>query len=809
MSERLSTARRVFHLLPNAHLDPVWLWDWREGLNEGIITVRTLLDLMDELPQLTFIRGESCIYEHIEKNDPATFKRIRCMVEAGRWDIVGGSYNQPDTNLASTETLCRQYERGMKYFKSRFGISPTVGWQADSFGHSPGLPNIFSSFGLESFAFSRPSRREFTMPEPAFWWEGGHQNKILCYRQYHDAYGTERDNLPKVLDYTLEQSALHPHRHVAVLVGLGNHGGGPSRRHVFDAEAWAAQHPEIELRFSTLHGFFKELRRDIKKNAEAIPRFQGDMGFCLRGCYSSVMKFKSAYRRAEALVEEATITQAVISASVKSAPRSLEEAWDGILFNSFHDILPGSSIERAFDEQFSWVGQSAHQAQSIRFQALNRLAEKIDTVVPPPLHPDRATDVPLILWNPLPRPFKGLVELEASLDYRPIWGHDASLGSLPLSLNTPEGEKIPFQEIKTEHNSIQFVAWRKRVVANIDLPPLGWQVLHFGYRDEPVPKPQANPSDCRVFEGKMPTIQNGHWKIGVTKAGQLDIEHEGKRFFGANGFLGLSTFEDIWGSWGGMNEEPESYQVPVLRDRWILADQAILETGPERASLWTRWKGGNSWVDLTFYLSRDSHEVRVKSRLLWNERSARLKLVLPCAGKVEMQVPASKIERSQTGHLPMGRWVKRGEGPDTVSFVSDVLSDVDFTSDELRITLARASRYGDDVPTRPDERSWQPATDCGELKFEFWLAPGESDLEKLSQELLHPPTVLAVPSRVGEKGSSGSLASIEPECLALLSADLEGKKRKAIGPGSESWGEAGHGSFTTGETENFVGEICD
>src|SRR5947209_12989650 len=81
----------TFHLVPNAHLDPVWLWDWREGLNEGLISCRTILDLMDEDRDLTFIRGESAIYEHIERTDPGTFLRVARHVVAGGWGPVGGA----------------------------------------------------------------------------------------------------------------------------------------------------------------------------------------------------------------------------------------------------------------------------------------------------------------------------------------------------------------------------------------------------------------------------------------------------------------------------------------------------------------------------------------------------------------------------------------------------------------------------------------------------------------------------------------------------------------------------------------------
>src|ERR1043165_4655328 len=96
--------RLTVHLVANAHLDPVWLWDWREGMNEGIITCRTMLDLMDADPDFSFIRGEAAIYRHIQEHDPATFARIRQRVAEGRWDVVGGTWLQADTNLPATET---------------------------------------------------------------------------------------------------------------------------------------------------------------------------------------------------------------------------------------------------------------------------------------------------------------------------------------------------------------------------------------------------------------------------------------------------------------------------------------------------------------------------------------------------------------------------------------------------------------------------------------------------------------------------------------------------------------------------------
>src|SRR4051812_21791733 len=169
----------TFHLIPNAHLDPVWLWDWREGLNEGLITCRTILDLMDDNPKLTFIRGESAIYQHIERTDPDTFKRIARYVKGGGGGVGGGTVIHPTTNLPATETFARHFLHGKKYFRDRFGVDVTVAWAADSFGHAAGLPEILAAAGMKSFAFSRPAPNILPLEKSAFWWEGPGGSRVL------------------------------------------------------------------------------------------------------------------------------------------------------------------------------------------------------------------------------------------------------------------------------------------------------------------------------------------------------------------------------------------------------------------------------------------------------------------------------------------------------------------------------------------------------------------------------------------------------------------------------------------------------
>lgn len=240
----------VFHILPNAHLDPVWLWDWREGLNEAMITTRTVLNLMDEFPDLTFMRGEATLYRHIEKHDPATFARIKKAVKSGRWEIIGGTWIQADNNLTGTETYARNFLVGQRYFKSRFGKQARVAWSADAFGHAAGLPEILVGAGMEGIAFTRIGAGMALPETQAFWWEGPSGARILAYRPIGAWYGIERDQACTRLDLVLRQANKGTLENWGVFVGLGNHGGGPTRRQIEDIRKWSAAHHEVKVIFS-------------------------------------------------------------------------------------------------------------------------------------------------------------------------------------------------------------------------------------------------------------------------------------------------------------------------------------------------------------------------------------------------------------------------------------------------------------------------------------------------------------------------------------------------------------------------------
>jgi len=99
---------KTIHLIGNAHLDPVWLWQWQEGFLEVKATFRSALDRMKEFPDFKFTSACSAYYMWVEKSDPEMFREIQERVKEGRWSIVGGWF-------MVTQTLHRLFPKKITY----------------------------------------------------------------------------------------------------------------------------------------------------------------------------------------------------------------------------------------------------------------------------------------------------------------------------------------------------------------------------------------------------------------------------------------------------------------------------------------------------------------------------------------------------------------------------------------------------------------------------------------------------------------------------------------------------------------------
>ena len=357
----------------HAHIDMNWLWGWQETVAVTIDTFGTVLALMDEFPTFCFTQSQASVYEIVRKHHPEMFKKIQARVKEGRWEIAASHWVEGDKNLASGESLCRHLLYTRAFMKEHFALNPediTVDWSPDTFGHAHTLPSIDARGGVKHYYMCRsgdPNR------PPVFWWKGPDGCKILVNREIQ-WYNSEIR--PHVVNKLLEFSTKTGSREWMQVYGVGDHGGGPTRRDLrclLDMNEWPIF---PAFRFSTTKKFFLELEK-----LPDLPVLDQELNYEFAGCYTSQSSIKKNNRLGENLMSEADALAALAHATIgREVPHTLlRETWCDVLFSHFHDILPGSGVRQTREFNSGMFQNIQAAAGQIRTQSLRAMAQAIDT----------------------------------------------------------------------------------------------------------------------------------------------------------------------------------------------------------------------------------------------------------------------------------------------------------------------------------------------------------------------------------------------------------------------------------------------
>lgn len=279
----------IVHLICNAHLDPVWKWPWEEGAREAVSTFRTATDLLEEFPEFVFNHNESLLYEWVEDYDPPLFARIQALVAAGRWNISGGWYLQPDVNLPGGETLVRCILEGRRYFAEKFNVRPPVAYNFDSFGHPSSLPQLLLQSGFELYIHCRPHERQLDLPTPLYRWRGADGSEVLVVRPPGVWYCTPNSLFTpseEIKVSAFDQArigiaqARETGRDVIVPWGLGDHGGGATRADLLAFREILAEmrDSDVIVQHSTPEAYLERVRA-----YDDIPVYEGELQRTLAG----------------------------------------------------------------------------------------------------------------------------------------------------------------------------------------------------------------------------------------------------------------------------------------------------------------------------------------------------------------------------------------------------------------------------------------------------------------------------------------------------------------------------------------------
>ncbi len=611
---------KKYHLISNAHLDPVWQWDWEEGCTAAISTFRCAARFCREFDGYIFCHNESLLYRWVEAYEPALFAEIQELVKLGKWHIMGGWHDQPDCNMPSGEAFARQVTEGRRYFAEKFGVEPTTAINFDPFGHTRGLVQILAKSGYDSYLFCRPDPGHITLPAETFTWVGYDGSTVLGQRCC-EGYGTGMGHAVDAIR-GLEGRDLGAGMNLR-LWGVGNHGGGPSRADIAAINDYIVECRErgIEVKHSTPEDFFA----DVRASGMPLPEHKGDLNMWAPGCYTSQVRMKQKYRRVEnqLFATERMYSHLTALGSVEYPAREMGEVLYDMLTVQFHDILPGSSILAAEEMALRMLDHALEILSRLRMKAFIALADR------QPETP--AGEILVLVYNPLPYPVTEDIACEFMLADQ-NWS-----GTYTLPVAYRNGEKLPSQCEKEDSNIP--LDWRKRVVFRAELAPMSMNRFDCKLVSLPTqPKPDAQAlggRDAEVFLYVTP-----HMTVELSRrTGLIDRwTVGGVDYLGANSGV-IDVMQDAHDSWGmtftGWRERLGSFTLLTAEEGTRFSDQdeiipaiRVIEDGEVRTVVEVVYGYEASRARIRYKFSKLAPQIDLDIRVVNGEKRKMFKLGL-------------------------------------------------------------------------------------------------------------------------------------------------------------------------------------
>ena len=725
--------KKQVHLICNAHLDPVWLWEWEEGVAEAISTFRTATELCEQNKTFIFNHNEVILYEWVKEYEPKLFERIKNLVKAGRWHIMGGCYLQPDCNMPSGESFVRQILAGRKYFKDNFDVRPTTAINFDPFGHSRGIVQILAKSGYDSYLFGRPQHRWMDMQNDIFTWVGFDGSEVLAKR----LRGWYQTNLGKAKKQVTERIEQSNDSIIEVLWGVGNHGGGPSRKDLAEINEYIKQQKEIGLLHSTPDAYFAHVR----ERCTDIEKRYTDLNPWAIGCYTSMIRVKQKHRKLEneLYMAEKMASSAAANGLLKYPQDELALASKDLMFAQFHDILPGSAIQPVEDAALRTMDHGLEIVSKIKARCFFVLASGQKKPM--------EGQIPVLIYNPHPNKIRGVFECEFNL---PDANTNGTFTNVKVLHN---GKNIPSQ-VEKELSNVA-LDWRKRVAFQAVLEPN--QMNRFDCISEEIA--QKPPIQKKSRNGKI-VFDNCELTVVInTNTGLIDTyKVKGIDFVDRGAFcpVVLEDNEDPWetqkvcfGKTIGkfkLLDRTAGTKFTGLTD--VKLDSVrVIEDGDVRTVVEAVFGFEESFICQRYKLPKAGTECEVETRVYWNQKNRLLKLLIPMteAGSHFFGQTAFGTQQlpSNGNEAVAQKWVAVvNEKPDKCfTCINDGIYGFDFSGRNLRLTLLRSPAYsghpiGDNEVLMPDRFTCR--IDQGERFFRFWINGGTVDkrLGKIGNEAL-------------------------------------------------------------------------
>lgn len=767
------------YLIGNAHIDAMWLWEWQEGLAEVRSTFRSALDRLNEFDGWIFTSAAAQYYRWIEETDAEMFAEIAARVREGRWCIVGGWWIQPDCNLPSGESFCRQGLYGQRYFSEKFGVRARTGYNVDSFGHSAGLPQILKKSGLENYVFSRPGAHERDLPE-LFEWRSPDGSGVRAARI---PIGYESNSLPELKEKVKKFLALREGERFPQMLfyGVGNHGGGPTIEMLDYLKGISASNG---FEFSSPDLFFEATK--------ALPTetVTGDLGKHAVGCYSAHSTIKKNHRKAEnALIRSEKFAVAAQELCGRPYPAAeLERTWKNFLFHQFHDALCGCSIERVCEDAAAAFAGAYAEAERLSAYSVQAIAAQVDTSRGfTGAEANARLGKPVVVFNA--EAWSRSAEIRVAGLYK-----GQELPRKTYSAFDVNGNRFPVQLVRG-----QSLFWYTRDgVFRAEIPAYGYKLF---YIREDNASACAKNCDLKIRE-KSPVfhentfniesgglvMENSRVALSIDASGAASLyDKRLNREFLSGGIYFTAEDcgdEDTWGHAADSEAWKESNRLGVwgfcrsslgrFAGRFECVETKILEAGEVECRVRCRYRYGVSEIVCDYILHTESEDVGVQVKIDWREKQKLARMHVPFSSafvRAEFETAYAHISRAAVGEEDCAhKWADFSEKTAGLALLNDGAYSYRASAGEAAVLLARSSIYADHAGVREKRYDYE-YLDMGEQTFSFVLhphgAPDYAEITRLAAELNNPCAAVWEGYHAGKRAGEGSFIEISAPSVVV------------------------------------------
>ena len=759
------------HLICNAHIDPIWQWDWQEGASAVLSTFQSAVNLAEKHDYI-FCHNEVTVYKYVEEYAPELFSKIQELVKKGKWHIMGGWYLQPDCNMPSGESFVRQIQEAKRYFLKKFGVHPTTAINFDPFGHTVGLVQIMKKCGQDSYIFTRPYSSQLDLDDDLFYWEGLDGSKIKALRAhgYNSPLGNSREIIERRANDDEHETAL-------VLWGVGNHGGGPSDKDLTDITD-LINTSENEYLHSTPENYFKEV--------EPTYSFNKSLRISMPGCYTSMyrVKKKHALLENELFFTEKILTTAYNKGLLKEYPEErIHEITEDLLNTEFHDVLPGSSIQCGEDNGLKLLDHGLLEAERLKTRAVFALSSVKEV--------SRPGEYPIFVFNPHPYKFVDTVECEFMLQDQ-NWSDEMYS---KLTVFDEDGNEVKYQVIKEESNLN--LDWRKRIAFCAELKPL--ELSRFSVFVEFEPIKNKEKTEKLIFKNNRKYVEIDK-ETGLLKKYSINGVDYIK-----DGFE-LVSFTDNADPWGmsteqqkrmGTNEKAFTLSKTPSGVFKNMKSIQIIEDGDIFLGVEAFFEHENTKAVIKYKIYKLNDDVDIDVTLFMGDIDQIIKL------KVPFEVKGTLIGQTAFGTEELFtdarenvslRFIGVENNNKTLALINNGTYGSHFENDALYISLVRGVTYCahpiNDRQLIPNDR-FTKKIDQGENSFSFRLTVADTNkLERKAQEFIQKSyaiNLFPVPSSNTEKEFNVSLGDSTISLVTMKKADNKNTTIFRLLNNSDEW----------------------